>query len=223
MCRQGFFVEADPFQQVVVEAPLDGADRHILPVAGLVDVVPRSPGIERVFAALVGPQTGAHQAVGKGKKRGRAVNDRGVDDLALSRLFRLEKRANNSEGQIHSAAAKITDKIERRDRAALLATDRMQSSGHGDVIDVVSSGAGQRPLLAKARHSPEHQSRIDRQAFLRTKAQAFHDAGTESLDQGVGVGDQPLHDRDALRRLEIDADRTPSPIKHVEAGLHDDA
>src|SRR5208282_1458498 len=108
---------------------------------------------------------------------GRSVNDRGVDDLAPSRFSRLEQRADDAESQIHRAAAEIPDKIERRDRGAILSTDRMQSARHGDVVDVVSSSAGQRPLLAKACHSPEDESRIDRQALLGTKAEALHDAG----------------------------------------------
>src|ERR1017187_7266741 len=53
--------QAEPGQQLVVELRLEGADRHVLAVGGLVRVVERGATVEHVAAPLVLPGPGGPQ------------------------------------------------------------------------------------------------------------------------------------------------------------------
>ena len=51
------------------------------------------------------------------------------------------------------------------------------------------------------------------------EAQPLHDAGAEALDQGVGLGRQPLDDGAAGLGLDVDRQRAAAPVQHIELRL----
>src|SRR5262245_14174459 len=63
LARQRLAREPGLLEQLLVELRLDRADRHVLPVAGLVDLVEVRAGVEHVGAALLLPPAGLVRAV----------------------------------------------------------------------------------------------------------------------------------------------------------------
>ena len=57
------------------------------------------------------------------------------------------------------------------------------------------------------------------QELLGRQAQPLHDAGTEALDQRVGLGRQPPDDGAAGLGLEVDGQRAAAPVQHIELRL----
>ncbi len=68
-------------------------------------------GVEDVGAALVAPETRRHHPVERRHQRGRAVDHRRIDDLALARVPCLEDAADEPESEIEGAAAEIADQV----------------------------------------------------------------------------------------------------------------
>ena len=82
----------------------------------------------------------------------------------------------------------------------------IQHAGDGGVIGIVPRPWCQRSGLPPASHATVDQARIDGEAIIRAKAQTFHDAGTKTLDQHIGLGNQ-FHDHGLGRWMfQIDAE-----------------
>ena len=79
-------------EQLGVELRLDRADRHVLAVGRLVDVVEVGAGVEQVRAPLVLPDAHRPEGVEHRHEAGGAVDHGRVDHLALARALRLEQR-----------------------------------------------------------------------------------------------------------------------------------
>ena len=75
-------------------------------------------------------------------QRRRTIDHRCVDHLALTRLVGFEDGAHHAEREVHTAAAKIADKVERRYRRLTGPAHRLEGTGERDVVDVVSGRAG---------------------------------------------------------------------------------
>ena len=82
-----------------------------------------------------------------------------------------------------------------------------ERAGERDVVEIVTGGLRERTVLAPARHAPEHEPRIAREADVGTEAESLHHAGPEALDQRVGLLDEAQHHLDAGGTLEIHARR----------------
>ena len=52
--------------------------------------------------------------------------------------------------------------------------DRVERAREGDVVDVVSGAAGERPRLPPPGHATEHETRIAREADLGAEAETLH-------------------------------------------------
>jgi hypothetical protein len=75
-------------------------------------------------------------------------------------------------------------------RAALLAivvTDLLEQAGGGKVVDIVAGKLGPGAGLAVTGDRAIHHARIDRLHRRVTDAQLVHHAGTEALENYVGV------------------------------------
>jgi hypothetical protein len=83
------------------ELGLQRARGHPLAVGGLIDVVPRDPGVEEVDAALVPPLARGQHPVHQRGERGRAVDDGRVHHLAAAGPAGLEQRGQHAHDQVH--------------------------------------------------------------------------------------------------------------------------
>src|SRR3546814_8946579 len=66
----------------------------------------------------------------------------------------------------------------------------MQSAAEREVVEVVAGCLRERTVTTPAGDAAVDQLRIACQAFIGTDAKPFHHAGTEALDQHVGLFDQ---------------------------------
>ena len=108
-------LEAGEAEQLGVELRLDRADRHVLAVGGLVDVVEVGAGVEHVGAPLVLPDAHGPEGVEHRHEDGGAVDHGRVDHLALAACAaRSSSAAHDAEGEQHAAAAEVADQVERR-------------------------------------------------------------------------------------------------------------
>jgi len=82
-----------------------------------------------------------------------------------------------------------------------------------DVVDVVPRRVGHRARLAPARHPAVDEPRVAGQARVRADAEPLGDAGPEPLEERVGRLDKAEQRLDALRALQVDADRAPVPVQ----------
>jgi hypothetical protein len=94
--------------------------------------------------------------------------------------------ASMPRDQIHRAAADVADQRRGRDRRLPGQAGIPERARGGDVVQVMPGLRGARPVLAPAGHPPVDQPRIDRMHRIGAQAEAFHHAGPEPLDQGVG-------------------------------------
>ena len=206
-------------QELGVELRLDRADRHVLAVGALVDVVVVRARVEHVHAAL-GDVVDAH-VVERPEERhqGRgAVDHRGVDHLTLAAAARLEQRAHHAERQEHAAAAEVADEVERRHRRLAGAPDVGQGPGERDVVDVVSGGMRVGAGLPPSGHASVHQLRVAAEAHVGAETQPLHHAGPEALDQRVGARHEVEQGGDAVGVLEVDRDVATAAPQHVAVG-----
>ena len=102
-----------------------------------------------------------------------------------------------------------------------MAPPGVEYAGNRRVIGVVTGTRGERTGLAPASHPAVDQARVQRQAFVRAKAQALHDAGAKALDQHVGCCDQFEDEGFGFRVLEVDAQRSLATIGHGLASAGD--
>ena len=146
------------------------------------------------------------------------VDHRGVDDLPLARLLRLEQRARDAEREEHAATAEVANQVEGRHRRTINVADVREAPCEGDVVDVVARPCGVRAILAPAGHPTEHELRVSRLALLGADAQPLHHAGPEALDERIRGLDELQHRLDPIGVLEIDRDRTAAAAHHIGKG-----
>ena len=196
-------VEAQPLEHLGVELRLDRADRDVPAVGAGVGVVVRGAAVEHVDAALVGPHAVLAEAPDHLRQHARAVDHRGIDHLALARGLPLPQRGEDADEQEHRPAAEVAGQVQRRDRPFAGAADRVQHAVERDVVDVVSGLQAPRPGLAPPRHAAVDQPLVDLRAVFGSEAESLGDAGPQSLDQDVGLGDQLQDEFTALVGLEV--------------------
>ena len=143
-----------------------------------------------------------------------AVDHRGVDHLAFAGPLPLVERRQDPDEQEHRPAAEVADQVQRRNRTLAGAADGVQHTVERDVVDVVAGLLASRAGLAPARHPGVDQPVVDCGAVLRAEAQTLGDAGTETLDEDVRLGDQPHYQLAVLIAFEVRGDR--SAVAHQE-------
>ena len=190
-----------------------------LPSLVLVGAVEVRAAVGRVRPALVDPGAGRGAAEHACYQRCRAVDHRGIDDLPLAGFFRLEQTADQAKGEIERAATEIADEIERRNRHAIARANRMQRADQRDVVDVVTGGLRQRPLLPPAGHAAVHELWIGLEAFVRPEAKALHHAGPEAFDQCISFRHQLPGDLDVRGLLQVERDRAAAARQKIVFGF----
>ncbi len=204
-------LETQPGQQSGEELRLERAHRHESVVGGAVGGVERRPTVEQVPAAAVIPQPSGGQLMEHGEQRADSVDHGSVHHLPEPGLLPLQQRCQDAHDQVQGPATEVADQVERRWRCHRRVTDRMESTGDGDVGDVVPGGGGERALPAPTGHPAVHQAGVGRQAFGRPDPEALHHPGPHALDEDVGTGHQPQHDAGAVTMLEVDGHRSSIP------------
>ena len=208
-------VELEDPQQFGVELRFDRADREELAVGGLVGVVERLAGVEQVRAALVGPQALPTEAPDHVRERERAVDHGGVDHLPLPRRLAFHEGGEDPEHEEHRAAAEVADHVQRRHRAVVGPSDRVQHTGQRDVVDVVAGRLGERSVLAPSGHPGVDKAGVACGDGVGPEPEALHDAGPEALDQHVGALEQAHHRLDVTRVLEVRLDDRAAALLRV--------
>src|SRR5665213_4434980 len=112
----------------------------------------------------------------------------------------------------------ISDEVEWRNGLLPSISHRMQRARKRDVVDVVSSGIGERTGLSPTRHTAIDQLRIALQADVRAETKPFHNAGTEPFDQRVRVFDQLQRSLDRFRFLQIERHRAAAAQINLHLG-----
>ncbi len=110
------------------------------------------------------------------------IDHRHIDHLALPRFSGLKQTAHDAGDQKHTAAAKVTDQIQRHDGPLTPPTYRMERTRNRDIVEVVTRSLGERTLLPPSGHARKHQARISRQTLVRAKTELFTDAGAIGID-----------------------------------------
>ena len=146
-----------------------------------------------------------------------AFDHRRVDDLALAGALRLEQPAGDAEREQHPAAAEVADEVERRDRCAARAPDRVEHAGERDVVDVVAGARRERAVLAPAGHAAVDELRIRGEQDVGTEAEALHHARPEAFDERVRLLREQQRGGDAVFRLEIQR-HGAAPAQHDIGG-----
>lgn len=142
-----------------------------------------------------------------GREVGGAVDDGGVDDLALAVRTRVLEGGEDADDEVEGAARVVADEVGGdRGRAVRIGADHAEGAGDRDVADVVSRGRGERSVLAPAGHPAVDEPRVAGEAGLGADAEAFGDAGPVALDQDVGARDEVEHGGGAVLGLEVDED-----------------
>src|SRR5690606_30292453 len=112
-----------------------------------VNAIPRLASVQLVHAAFVGPFAPGQALVMKRHQMRGAIEHGYVYDAAFACRGSLEQGAKNTDHHESTAAAIVANNIKRNAGGAVFGADRMQGAGESDVIDVVSSPQGQRPVL----------------------------------------------------------------------------
>ena len=172
--------------------------------------------VQHVRTAVVLPHAGAVHADDGRQQQRRTVGHRGVDDLALAGLLRLQQAGHDAQGEQHAAAAEVADQVERRHRPAAVVADRVEHAGQGDVVDVVTGGVGDRAVLPPAGHAAEDELRVPFQADVGAEAEPLHDARAEALDQAVRLFHHVEDGGNCLGLLEVHREGASAAVQHVE-------
>ena len=134
-------------------------------------------------------------------------------DLTLTRALPLVQRGHDAQQHQHRAAAEVGHQVQRRHRRPVAVAQRGQRAGLRQVVDVMTGGRGQRPVLPPAGDPREDQPRIDRRAVGGPDAEPLAGAGPETIEQHVGLGGQ-LQQRPRLR-LDVQVDDPLAAVQQV--------
>lgn len=206
-------------QQGGVEARLQSAHGHELPVGAGEAAVEGCPAVQQVGAALAAPQPSAAQGVEQGGQHGRAVGHGGVHDPAAPGAFRLQQGGQQPHKPQHGPAAIVADQVQGRRRRPVRRADGVQGAGQADVVDVVPHLIRQRPRLAPTGDAGEDQRGVHGVKVRRAETQPLHDPGAEALDDPVSAGDQ-IQDACAVGlAFQIHRHRRTAPVQHLAPDL----
>ncbi|CFD92716.1 Uncharacterised protein [Bordetella pertussis] len=211
-------VQAQPFDQQVMKAPFDAGHGQKAPVDAGIGGVEIGAAVQQVALAPVGPAAAGAKAPEHRSQQARPVHHGGVDDLARRPATHRQQGGQHAERQQH-AAAEIRHVVQRHRRRTVGRPDGVQRPGQAQVVQIMSGLAGQRSLLAPARHAPVHQPRLAPQAFLGRQAHALHHAGPETFDQPIGGADQLQQQIAGAGRAQIQRQRAAAARQHVEAAV----
>ena len=130
---------------------------------------------------MVDPGAIKTQLVDERAHGGDAVHHGRIDRLAASGLARLHQRTQHAKEQKHCAPSHVTHHRGGNHRGLAHARRGVQHARQGDVIDVVASRLGQRPILAPAGHAAIDQARHTGRHGLWPKAQTLHHARAKTF------------------------------------------
>gem|GEM_PF-6735653 len=132
--------------------------------------------------------------------------------------WRADELGQCSKGKIERPSPIVADKIERRDGRTSCRADRIECTGNRDIVDVMAGRPGERSVLAPSGHPAIDEPWIAVRDRRRSKTQALHHAGPETLAQDVGALDQA--DRAFAIRLilEIEEDGCAPAARQIDAG-----
>ena len=218
-------VRPGPFEKLRVELVLDRTDRDVPAVLRLVDRVEVAAAVHRIPAPPVLPRAGREHAVHHRHEGCGAVGHGRVHHLPLAGTPGFEEPTHHAEGEIEPAPAEVADEIESGDRGAAPRADRVQRTGEGDVVDVVSGRVSDGTFLPPSRHAAVDEPRVAGEAFVGTEAEPFGDAGPEAFDEPLRLGHEAEHGLASGLALHVDGDRAPAAVEEVVAriALHPEA
>src|SRR5207237_5756217 len=159
--------------------------------------------------AVLPPHHPSADATHRRRQHARAVDHGRIDDLAMSGALALPQRRQDADDEKHLATEEAAYEIQWRDGTFACAADRVQHAVERDVIDVVAGLLAARTSLAPAGHPGVDQLFVDLGAVLRPQSEALGDAGTEALDQHVGLGNEPQYQFAVFFALEVGRDGAP--------------
>jgi hypothetical protein len=215
---QRFDRQSEALHERCVELALQRADGDELPIARAVGRVPRRRSVEQIVEALLAPATARGEPVKHRREQRSAVDHRRIDDLAASRLARLEQCASHAEGEQHSTSAEVANDVQRR-QGLLPGSDRVQYAGTCDVVDIVTRLPRNRTVLAPARHASHDDPWIARKQDLGADAETLDDARPKPLDEDVRALREHQQRLRALRSLEVERKRAPSATHQIAPAL----
>ena len=213
--------EVFPVQRLAQRRPeprLDAPDAEIAPVAALIDVVVRRGAVQAHHARsrnyAVGEVAGQH----RGHHVGDAVGHGYVNVLAPARVSARDYGGENRGRGVKSAAREVGDYVVRNDGRAAGRPYDAQRAADGYVVYVVTDQAGVRPVLPVARQRAIDEARVEFAQGFVVAAEPRDDAGPESFDEHVGVGDQFAQDLPRRVVLEIERYAALVAVQRVERG-----
>ena len=119
----------------------------------------------------------------------RAINNRGIDDIATARLRTLDYCGKDAVDEEHGTAAEITDHVERRNGRLTVFANRVQYAGHADIVDVMARHLAPRAGLSPASHTAIDQARVNGMTDIRANTHTLGHAGPQAFDKDVGSCD----------------------------------
>ena len=148
---------------------------------------------------------------------GDTVDHGGVHDLSFSGNFRFVDRTYDAEGKIKRTAAEVANQVERWNRRAIFPSDRVQSSGQCDVVDVVAWFSRQRTILTPSRDAAIDKLLIETQAFLGAKPEPLSYTRPEPLDECIRFDDQLPDQFHRARRFKVQCNRQAAAVEQLMA------
>ncbi len=183
--------------EALPEMRLEGAERQLAAVGGLVDVVAgegageRQPLTHRLPPSRLGGP-GGEVGVEAGVEKG------DIDPLPLARALPLEE--GGEDGGDQAPGADLVGDLDGRHRGS-----RGERPGDRLIGEIVAGPGGVGAVLSPARDRADHQPGVARPQLLRRKSEAGERPRPEALDHHVGPRDQLRQRLAACRSLEIES------------------
>jgi hypothetical protein len=134
------------------------------------------------------------------------VHHRGVNHLAAPRQPTLVQRGENAQGEVDAAPAEVGEQVQRRQRRRVSRAEREDAPGDGGVVDVVARLGGARSRLPPAGGPAVDQAGVGGEQLVRSDAELLGGAGPHSLEEHLGLLDQPQQHRAARGAAQVNAD-----------------
>ena len=111
LAGRGLVLDAEQVDELGVELRLQGADRHVPAVGGLVRAVEGAAAVEEVGAAAVLPAAGGEHAVDHRGEVGGAVDDGRVHDLAGAGRAGVVEGGEDADDEVERAARVVAEQV----------------------------------------------------------------------------------------------------------------